>query len=244
MIASQSCRDRRFRVNVANRERFALMENKVYDWILDHGFCVTGGMIKFQALSEVGSINPSFSASCGWLKKFLKRKRLVMRRITTSGRDLPKDCAEIVNSFLKECEHDYMQHDFDRDGLVNSDETSIYLDPPTTRTYSEIGSRRVEARTTGNQKTRISILISASASGKKLNLLVLIPRKNPLKNFVVPANVTLLYGTKGCFNDTLISEHYISRVLAKVQERATVEWHQINFRLSAVPYNKKGKRKI
>ena len=32
-----------------------------------------------------------FTASKGWLANFLKRKNLVLRRITANGRDLPKN---------------------------------------------------------------------------------------------------------------------------------------------------------
>ena len=76
----------------------------------------------------------------------------------------------------------YMGPDFDRDTLLNGDETSIYVDPPTTASYAPVGSRRVEAVTSGQQKTRVSVCFTATASGKKLKPVILIPRKAPLKN--------------------------------------------------------------
>ena len=63
-------------------------------------------------------------ASNGWLTRFLRRKRLVIRRVTTSGRELPSDAGATVEAFLRDCE-EFMEMDFDLDTLLNGDETSI-----------------------------------------------------------------------------------------------------------------------
>jgi hypothetical protein len=70
----------------------------------------------------------------------MKRKRLSIttaveaeaEAITTSGRELSRDAPIQINQFLTECEP-YMQMDFNSDSLFNTDETSIYFDPPTTQ---------------------------------------------------------------------------------------------------------------
>jgi hypothetical protein len=86
----------------------------------------------------------------------MKRKRLTVCRITTSGRKLSRDAPIQINQFLTECEP-YMHMDF-RDSLLNADETSIYIDPPTKQSVALIGSRRVDAVTTGQRKTRVSVV--------------------------------------------------------------------------------------
>ncbi len=45
---------------------------------------------------------------------------------------------------------------------------------------------------------------SAAANGVKLKPLILIPRKTPLKNYVPPRNVSVIYGTKGTFNENVM----------------------------------------
>ena len=47
------------------------------------------------------------------------------------------------------------------------------------------------------------------ASCRKAKALVLVPRKNPLKNWLPPENVQVIYGTNGCFNEAVVSQHYI-----------------------------------
>ena len=89
------------------------------------GICVTGGMIRAEALQIMADTN--FSASNGWLTRFLRRKRLVVRRVTTSGRELPKDAGVQVDQFLSECAREYQVDGFDRDSR------SIVMEHPFTR---------------------------------------------------------------------------------------------------------------
>ena len=141
----------------------------------------------------------------------LKRKHLSLRRITTSGRDLPTNVQNIVDSFLSFCHANFLN--INRDLLCNMDETSIYLDSPSHVTYNPIGDKRIPSVATGNERTRISDAFTASVSGNQLKPLILIPRKKPLKDFVVPVNVIVVYGTKGTFNENIISEAYLTRVV-------------------------------
>ena len=55
----------------------------------------------------------------------------------------------------------FMEMGFDLDSLLNADETSIYIGPPTRSPYDAIGKRRVEAVTICQQKTRVSVCLTA-----------------------------------------------------------------------------------
>jgi hypothetical protein len=77
------------------------MENELFAWIMERraaGLCVSTGMIRAEALRILP--NGTFSASNGWLDRFMKRKRLTIRRITTSGRELPRDAPIHINNIL------------------------------------------------------------------------------------------------------------------------------------------------
>lgn len=76
-----------------------------------------------------------------------------------------------------------------------------------------IGVRRVRVTTTGQERTRVSVAFSASASGTKLKPVILIPRKKQLKDFIPPANVVIVYGTSGTFNHKVLRENFLNRVL-------------------------------
>jgi hypothetical protein len=105
------------------------MEAELHSWIKDvraNGGCIDGKTIKRKAL-KILSGNTSFCASTGWLMRFLSRKRLSLRRITTKGRKPPRDMVKIVRDFLFNNE---VFHSTDRSTVFNMDETAIYLDSP------------------------------------------------------------------------------------------------------------------
>ena len=97
------------------------MENKVFDWVKANrrnGCCISGDAIQKEAILAYNIIHPeviteefvsqcnrdrvSFSASRGWLSNFCARKNLVLRRVTTSGRDLPVNVHDIIFDFFKD----------------------------------------------------------------------------------------------------------------------------------------------
>ena len=213
-LLEEAKKKNKFRLSRGDSALYPAVETELYRWILDKrqsGICVNKRMITTKAL--IINDDDKFVASNGWFDNFLERKNLVLRRITTSGRELPRETGKIVTDFLKFCNDRFVYREFNGDSLINMDETSIYLDSPYSTTYSESGVRRVSAVTTGNTQTRVSIAFSATASSKKLKPLILIPRKNPLKNFVPPNNVVIIYGTNGNFNDSIIGNQFVDKVI-------------------------------
>ncbi len=87
------------------------MENKLFAWIMDK---TAAGLMCFN-MNESGrstqnSTKWNFIALNGWFDRFMKRKRLTIRRITISGREFPRDAPIHINKFLTE---PYMQMEFD-----------------------------------------------------------------------------------------------------------------------------------
>lgn len=76
-----------------------------------------------------------------------------------------------------------------------------------------VGSNRVPSTNSGQEKTRVSVAFTATASGHKLPAIILIPRKTPLKDFVPPRNVRIVYGTTGTFNSQIVQDEFIKGVL-------------------------------
>jgi hypothetical protein len=122
------------------------MEQELSSWIETaraKGACISGFVIRVKAL-EIMRENCQrnnqpliFKASIGWLLNFLKRNKWVLRRITTSGRDLPDNSIETILNFLVEMKQHFIDGKIDFDSIVNMDETSIYLDFPSNYTYEK-----------------------------------------------------------------------------------------------------------
>ena len=89
------------------------METKLKDWIIQQralGVCVSGFVIRVKALELERAICEQmnkqclFKASNGWLFNFLRRNRFVLRRITTTDRELPENAIDTILSFIADME--------------------------------------------------------------------------------------------------------------------------------------------
>jgi hypothetical protein len=161
--------------------KYPIMEYKLYQWICEQrekGGCVSGTAIKQKAIELFNVVYENtierqneFKASNGWFSNFCKRKLLTIRRITTTGRDFPKDAIKSIKTFFSECQQMVNHNSFNSNQLINMDETSIYLDYPSNYTISVKGAKRVQAVTAGAQRTRLSAAFSATSCGKKLPII-------------------------------------------------------------------------
>ena len=110
----------------SNKNQYPEMEAELHAWIKHaraNGGCINGKQIKHKAL-QILSGNKSFVASTGWLMRFLERKRLSLRRITTKSRKPAANMKQIVHNFLADNEK---FHTLDRNLIFNMDETALYF---------------------------------------------------------------------------------------------------------------------
>lgn len=85
----------------------------------------------------------------------------------------------------------------------------------------------MRVNTSGNEKTRVSILFCANADGRKLKPIILVPRVKPLKDYSPPENVIVCYQKGNTFNENVICDSFIKRcllpdILARNVKSATV----------------------
>lgn len=57
---------------------------------------------------------------------------------------------------------------FQPENYINMDETHMYFDMVAEHTYDEVGSKNVLAPTTRQEKLRLTVVLTITASGKKL----------------------------------------------------------------------------
>jgi hypothetical protein len=136
-----------------------------------------------------------FQASNGWLIRFLNRFNLVVRRISGSGRELPKDCHKEINAYLKSVNS--LMKGYAANAIISFDETSIYADMLGNYTYEQRGKKKVATTSSGHEKVRLSCLMASTLSGRKLPLVVVVPRKKPFFNFLQDRDVIIVYETAG-----------------------------------------------
>jgi len=61
--------------------------------------------------------------------------------------------------------------------IANADETAIYLDIPSNYTLENKGVKEVLLKTTGYEKLHLTVMLAATADGRKLPPLLILKRK-------------------------------------------------------------------
>jgi hypothetical protein len=99
-----------------------------------------------------------------------------------------------------------MTIEFNPEMIFNMDETPVYIDMLSSTTISFKGEKNVEANGTGNGKTRFSVVLGISASGKMLKSLIILKGLKNVPKCKVPANIILTVSKGGSMNEPLMKE--------------------------------------
>ena len=100
--------------------------------------------------------------------RLLKKNYFVILRGTNLGKALPDDANSKTMLFLGEVIKIRKIHDFDLSCIINLDETTVNLENPNDYCLAKRGNKIITIKTLGNEKKRITCLLSISASGNKL----------------------------------------------------------------------------
>ncbi len=134
-----------------------------------------------------------FQASNGWLLRFLKRFNLVVRRISSSGRELPKNCSDIVYNYLKSVNQAIKNKQYSADEVIYFDETSICVNMLENHSYEKPGKTKISV----HDKVRLSCLVASTLNGKKLPMIILVPKEIQSYDFLANREAILLYESSG-----------------------------------------------
>ena len=144
------------------------------DKLRDEKIAVTSNMI----IAKMLQIRPEFkNKSMRTLQsmcyRILKRNHYSLRKASHLGGPLPVKSLDLFYDFFRDVVHYRQQLEIfdtkeDYDRLINIDETPIYFEMITDRTYNKKGAKVVSIETKGNEKKLITCVLACSASGKKL----------------------------------------------------------------------------
>jgi hypothetical protein len=138
------------------------MEAKLVGWILDmrsYGIAITDALIIHRAehLNNKMKVPVSCKFSNGWLEKFKLRHHIVSRK-ASSKIISTNDCdIEIINDFVKLVTLKINSKQYF--SIINIDETGLYYDSPINFTLDIKGTKRVDIKTTGREKQRVTIIL-------------------------------------------------------------------------------------
>jgi hypothetical protein len=175
---------KRKKIGSGRKALFPEAERVLYEWIIEQrkqGLAVTYALIQNkmkEILSEPSmiaryhnSIN-DFKVSLFWLKLFLKRYGLSLRRRTKVSQKLPKQLEESLESFNKFVTQLRIEKSFEMHNIFNMDETPVWFDMAGNFTVNPKGEKTIHIRGTGNEKNRFTVVLTCAA-GKFLEQLFL-----------------------------------------------------------------------
>jgi hypothetical protein len=137
--------------------------------------------------------NPAitFQASLGWLSRFLDRFNLVIRRISSSGHDLPKNCSDIVYNYLRSVNQNIFGKQYAPNEIIYFDEISIYTDMLENHNSKKLAKPKISGQ------IRLSCLLSSTLDGQKLPIVIIVPKEIKLENFSPNQQVMIIYEESG-----------------------------------------------
>lgn len=155
--------------------KYQELDERVYNFFLEareKNIPVSGGLLQRQALIvslELG--NDDFTASNGWLESFATRHQLRMANLHGESADVdPATCDQWIQNLPS------LLADYDLDDIYNCDETGVWFRSVPTKSYIQLDEK---AKGVKVLKERITILVTASATGKKEKLWVIGRSKKP-----------------------------------------------------------------
>ncbi|KAI1699801.1 tc5 transposase DNA-binding domain-containing protein [Ditylenchus destructor] len=163
------------------------IDDQLAAWVrseISQGACPSRRQVRNRALTvyNVEADGSDFTASNGWLEAFMSRHRFSGRLRTTACQKAPAEfAAKLVNFVMfvsKLREQVPFQH------IYACDETGVWLDPVGGKYVAEKGAKQVSVRTTGHERKRITVLLTAGSDGKKKKPFVLLDRKRPVPQIV------------------------------------------------------------
>jgi len=90
--------------------------------------------------------------------------------------------------------------------MANADETAVYLDMPPNYTLEKKGVKEVLLKTTGCKKLRLTVMLAATADGRKLPPLLILKRKTLPKSEAFLKDVIVRTQEKGWMTEELMLE--------------------------------------
>ena len=154
--------------------------------------------------------------SSSWLKRFMKRNHLSIRKITGNSNKEVEEIKKSAATFRERIFNLIQDSIYDHDFVINIDETSLPIDLPTKTTIEVIGTKHIDGLCTGKDKSHLTIILTIAKNGKKFKPVVLLPGKGT-KAINIPTDIEVIYpNQQKSWNNQEIMSEYIKRILKEI----------------------------
>ena len=113
-----------------------------------------------------------FTASKGWLDKFMRRHGLSLRRRTTVAQKDPEYLIEKLVAYVLQARRLSKLFSYQPCNIIAMDETAVWADMTSGTTVEQTGAQTVSLKTTGHEKMRVSVCLATKADGSKMKPMI------------------------------------------------------------------------
>ena len=153
------------------------MEEVLLEWIHSRrlkGLRVSRKLIMRKALhlSKEQQNMEDFTASNGWIQKFMRRHGLSLRRKTTVAQKDPEQLVDKLGAYVLQARILSKRFGYQPCNIIAMDETAVWADMTSETTVESKGARTVCLKTTGHEKVKVSVCLAAKADGSKMKPMI------------------------------------------------------------------------
>ena len=116
-----------------------------------------------------------FFASEGWLEMFMSRNGLSLRGRTTQAHNTPEQIIDKVISYILYVHQLKQRNNYDLDCIIAMNETAVWREMISNTTVTDKGAKSVVLKTTGHEKSKVTVTLAAKANGDKLKPYIVFP---------------------------------------------------------------------
>ena len=234
------------------------LEEKLFDWIsemLEKRNRVSRKMVRnkarelsrqdVQIREDVEARGDSnFIASNGWLNRFFRRHSLTLRRKTTQGQKIPLHYMQKLKNFIYYIRSLRIKNFYGMADMYAMDETAVWLDMPGSTTVSGIGESSVPICTTGHEKSRITVCLTAKANGTKLPPMIIFKGKRMDRDVAALPGVIPMMSDNGWMNENLTLQYLHSTLGRMTFNRRLLVWDSYSCHISQAVKQEARKMKV
>ena len=103
----------------------------------------------------------------GWLEKFMKRNGLTVRRCTTVAQKRPDQLIDKLCAYILKVRRLRRKMNYALEDILAMDETVVWNDMISNTTIEKRGAHTVSLKSTGHEKLKITVCLTAAADGSK-----------------------------------------------------------------------------
>jgi len=126
-----------------------------------------------------------FAGRTLWYERFMRRNSLCMRTKTIVAQKLPCEYERKIIEFHKYVINMRKKLCFETGELRNMDEVPLTFDGPSNKSVDVKGAKTIMIKTSGNEKTRYTVVLACCADGTKLPPLLIFKRKTLPKDVIL-----------------------------------------------------------